>query len=94
MCGTSPLFLSQHFQAQNNVAGKKMTTTGNHIGHLYLQLLLVVKSLQNVVVRNRAAQETVNVLSLAWHSAVVHVKSNSLTVITLTCKKKIKKKNN
>ena len=65
MCGTSPLFLSQHFQAQNNGAGKKMTTTGNHNGHLYLQLLLVVKSLQNVVVRNRAAQETVNALSLA-----------------------------
>ena len=40
-----------------------MTTTGNHIGHLYLQLLPVVKSLQNVAVRSGAAQETVNDLT-------------------------------
>ena len=66
MFGVSPLFVRQHFQAQNNRTGKKMTTTGNHIEHLYLQLLPVVKSLQNVVVRNVAALETVNVLSLAY----------------------------
>ena len=41
-----------------------ITTTGIHIGHLYLQLLPVVKSLQNVVVRNVAALETVNVLKI------------------------------
>ena len=66
ICGVSPLFVSQHFQAQNNRTGKKMTTTGNHIEHLYLHLLPVAKSLQNVVVRNVAALEPVNALSLAY----------------------------
>ena len=53
--------MSQHFQAQNNGAVKKMTTTVNHIGHLYPELLSVAKILQNVVEINVAALETVNV---------------------------------
>ena len=55
--------MSQYYLAQDIGAGKSMTKAGNHIGHQDLQLLPAAKSWQNVVVRNLAALETVNVLN-------------------------------
>ena len=53
-CVGSVPYSGQALPSRNNGAGKKMTTTGNHIENIYLQLLLVAKNLQKCGYKKRS----------------------------------------